>query len=494
MSDRPLGAGVRRLLCMVAAVAACLALAACGGGDDGGGDGSEDGGSENTVTAENWSLAEAAKPYEGTELRILDEVTDLQPSFEPLVADFERETGITVSYELEGHLDVIRKGETDLLSGRGAYDGVMIHSTQKGRVVAADAVTPIDEFLENESLKDPDINFDDFIQPLADELTLFGDQRIAFPNWNYNVVWWGRKDLMEHPEEKAAFEKEFGRELAPPETLQEMRDIAKFFTRKAGDKLAGETLDRDFAGFVKEGAQAGAAFGDVRYIFMNQFGGDFWDDSGKPNVNTPENVEAMKLYQELWDYSPAGQAEMSLIDVPVVMGEGRAASGLVYSDFVFSVDQKGKSKYAGDFAYAPVPSNGEGDEEDRTAATEPSMIVISKESENPEAMFLFLQWIVSKETQDKWFEGGVGMPIRQDTLEHPTVTSGERAELFEAAYGSLQNGGAFPVAPKLFEIIDEVNIFQQKVGQGADPASSLEELQGKFEEICGDSCVVEGEQ
>ena len=487
MRDRSSGARLWRPLCVVAALAACLALAACGGGGDDGGDASSDSRDSN-VSAENWTLKAAAAPYKGTELRILDEVTDLQPSFKPLIAKFEQETGIKVSYELEGHLDVIRKGETDLLSGRGAYDGVMIHSTQKGRTLAADAVVPIDEFLNDEKLKDPNVSFDDFIQPLADKLTLFQGKRIAFPNWNYNTIWWGRKDLMENAEEKAAFKKEFGRELAPPKTLQEMLDFAKFFTRKKGEKLAGETLDRDFAGFVKEGAQAGAAFGDVRYTFMNQFGGDFWDESGKPSINTPENVEAMKLYQELWKYSPAGQAEMSLIDVPVVMGEGRAASGLVYSDFLFSVDKEGKSKYAGKFAYAPVPPN-EGREDDYMVATEPSMIIISKASENPEATFLFLQWMVSKETQDAWFDGGVGMPVRKDSLEHPTIT-GERAEFYDAVKGSLEHGDAFPAVPKLFEIIDEVNKMQQGVGQGQDPAAALADLQGKLEDICGESCVV----
>jgi ABC-type glycerol-3-phosphate transport system substrate-binding protein len=270
-----------------------------------------------------------------------------------------------------------------------------------------------------------------------------------------------------------------------------MVDFAQFFTRKKGEKLAGETLDSDFAGFVKEGAQAGAAFGDVRYSFMNQYGGDFWDDSGKPNINTPENVEAMTLYQELWKYSPAGQAEMSLIDVPVVMGEGRAASGLVYSDFLFSVDAEGKSPYAGKFTYAPVPPKAEGDS-NWTVATEPSMIIISKQSENPEAMFLLLQWMVSKSTQDAWFEGGVGMPVRKDSLEHPTVTGGDRAEMFTAVKGSLEHGDAFPVVPKLFEIIDEVNKMQQAIGQGQDPAAALDGVQGKLEGICGDSCVVGG--
>ena len=292
----------------------------------------------------NWTLAKAAEPYKGTEIRVLDEVTDLQPAMKTLIPQFEQETGIKVNYELEAHPDVIRKGEADVISGRGAYDAIMVHVQQAGRVLAAEAIEPLNEFYENEALHDPGVTWDSFIQPLTDEATSFGDDRLAFPNWNYNLVWWGRKDLMENADEKAAFKEKYGRDLAPPTTLQELRDFAEFFTRKKGDKLAGETLSSDFAGFNMEGSQAGSAVEAVDRVFMRQFGGGIFDDEGKPTATSPENVEAMKLYGELWKYAPAGQAEMSLIDVPVVMGEGRAASGFIWSDFMFgSTRRAGRS-------------------------------------------------------------------------------------------------------------------------------------------------------
>src|SRR3546814_14404668 len=37
---------------------------------------------------------------------------------------------------------------------------------------------------------------------------------------------------------------------APPETYEQYRDVAEFFTRKAGEKVAGETLDNDIYGIV----------------------------------------------------------------------------------------------------------------------------------------------------------------------------------------------------------------------------------------------------
>lgn len=477
-----------KLILIVGALLAALLLAACGGDDDD--DDSSAADSAPAASGGEWSLAEAAEPFQGTELRILDEVTDLQPAMAELIPEFERATGIDVNYELEGHVDVIRKGEADLISGRGAFDAVMIHSVQKGRVLAADSVQFIDEFLDDESLRDPEVRFEDFQQPVTDELTEFEDQRIGFPNWLYNQVYWVRQGLLENPQEQRAFEQEFGYELGLPKTMEQVRDIAEFFDRDEGEELAGETLDQDIAGFVQEGGRAASAFYGVVYNYMENFGGGIFAEDGQPDADQPQDVEGLELYQELWDFAPPGQAEMTLIDIPVVMGEGRAASGFVFSDFVFSVDQQGESPFAGDFLYAGIPPVEEGSET-RSAATEPSTIVINAAGDNPEATYLFLQWMVSPETQRKFLESGVGIPIRP--REFRLVEDGPRANLYEAVRSSLEVAQSFPTVPEMFEIFDQINLIQQQVGQGeTSPQDGAAELQSQMEEICGGSCVIGG--
>jgi multiple sugar transport system substrate-binding protein len=271
-----------------------------------------------------------------------------------------------------------------------------------------------------------------------------------------------------------------------------MRDIAEFFTRKKGEKLAGKTLSADFAGFNMEGSQAGSANEAVDRVFMRQFGGGVFDENGKPTATRPENAEAMKLYGELWKYAPAGQAEMSLIDVPVVMGEGRAASGFIWSDFTFGIDKKGGSKYAGNFVYGPTPANA--DKPDlRSTAVQPGMLMISKASKNKEATYLFLQWMVSQQTQDKWFDTGVGMPVRQDAWENPKLTEGPRKQFYEAVKDTMAHGSPWDKGAKLYEAFDAMNRMQQAVGQGkATPEDALATLQSDLEDICGDSCYLSG--
>ena len=98
-----------------------------------------------------WSYKEAAAPYKGTTIRVLDETTPLQETFAKLVPKFIHETGINVKYELLNHFEVISKGQSDMLSGRGYYDAVMNHSFQLGLLLdaGADAFFSVDRSSPN---------------------------------------------------------------------------------------------------------------------------------------------------------------------------------------------------------------------------------------------------------------------------------------------------------------------------------------------------------
>jgi multiple sugar transport system substrate-binding protein len=435
--------------------------------------------------AQGWSYKDAAKPFAGRTITVLDEITPLQESMKALVPEFEKATGIKVNYELLNHFEVISKGQADMLSGRGAYDAVMLHSPQMGLLLEAGVIRPIDDLLANKALTNPGLDRADFIEPAADSVTKFKGKTYGFLDWNYNVVYWGRGDLFAHPEERAAFKKKYGYDLGPAKTLEQMRDIAEFFTRKKGDRLAGQPLESDFYGIVLEGIKGGTTLWTVLDAFVKNFGGDLFDADGRPTVNRPENVAGVKFWADLWKFSPPGQAEYSLIDVPTVMGNGIAAQTLAWSDFVLGIDQPGKSKLAGKFVYAGSPAHAQGKK--RSAETEPSTIVISKHSKQPEATYLFLQWLVDRSTQQMLFDksGGAGVPIRTSTWSLAAVKQSRFTNLYAAMQESLKYGTAKPKAPKLYEIMDVLVGLVQEVGLGKKSADqALKEGQEKVLAIC----------
>src|SRR5262249_42376661 len=155
-----------------------------------------------------------------------------------------------------------------------------------------------------------------------------------------------------------------------------------------------------------------------------------------------QNIEALKFWAGLWKFSPPGQAEYSLIDVPTVMGNGIAAQAIAWSDFVLGIDRPGASKLAGKFTYKAIPRNASY-QGPPSADGEPSLIAIPKGSKNPEAAYLFLQWMVDKSTQHKLIEAlHGGVPIRNSSWSEPAIAQGPLAGLFVAMHESISHGAA----------------------------------------------------
>lgn len=437
-----------------------------------------------SASAQNWSYKEAAKPYAGTSIRVLDEITPLQETMKTLVPQFTAETGIKVEYELLNHFDVINKGQADMLSRRGHYDAVMLHGVQMGQMLAANAIEPVDAYLADKALTNPNLDLKDLINPAFDSLSKFKGQTYGFLNWNYNFVYWLRSDLLNDPGEKAAFKAKYGYDLAPAKTFQQFLDVGEFFTRKAGQNLAGQPLKTDFYGILHEGITGGATLASVWKNLMKNYGADLFDAKGAPSFDTPQNVQALTLWAKMWKYSPPGQAEYSLVDVPTVMGNGIAAQSIAFSDFVLGIDKPGASPLAGKFTYAPIPINPDY-KGPRSAGGEPSAIVINKASKNKKATYLFMQWLIEKDTQTKLIEAGKGgVPIRTSTFKMPQF-GGANAAFYGAMKSSLDVVQAMPKAPKIFEIYDALGPIVQQVGQGKlTPEQGAKQGQEKMLAIC----------
>ena len=437
------------------------------------------------ASAEDSFYATAAAPYKGTTIRVLDEITPLQETLSKIVPEFEKETGIKVEWELLNHFEVINKGQADMLSGRGHYDAVMLHGFQVGPMLTAGVIRPIDDLIQNPKLFNPKLDVADFIPIPYKSLSFANGKQIGFVNWNYNQVYWARADLLNNPEEKAAFKAKYGYELAPAKTIEQMRDIAEFFTRKKGEKLAGNTLDSDFYGIVLEGIKGGSTFGTLWRDFIKNYGGDIMDAEGHPTFDRPENVEALKMWAALWKFAPPGIAEYSLVDVPTVMGKGIAAQTLAWSDFVLGVDKPGVSPFAGQFVYAPIPVKA-GASTPRSAEAEPSITVISAASKHPEATFLFLEWLVDKKQQDKLIAlGQGGVPVRESSWALPAIKDSSNKTLYDAMKSTLDVGQAKPRIPKYYEIYDQLSGVAQEVGLGKlSPEEGAKKGQAEMLKLC----------
>src|SRR5699024_3573649 len=141
--------------------------------------------------------------------------------------------------------------------------------------------------------------------------------------FNFPMIFY-RADLFEDPDEQAAFKAEYGRELAPPTTYDELVDIATFFNRP-DDELYGTCV----------GGIPSSIFGDHTYITYGQ-GANYGDlDTGELTLDTPEQVKTLQILDQLTALNPPGWEEMNFFDCDNRMKEGSIA---IYQNWLYAWD------------------------------------------------------------------------------------------------------------------------------------------------------------
>jgi multiple sugar transport system substrate-binding protein len=401
-----------------------------------------------------WSLEEAAKPYKGTTLRVGIAMVPVIEGYLPLIKDFSKRTGINVKVEKFTHAEWDAKGDADLYSRNGHFDLLQMHHSRAEDWAGNGHVRWINDLMSNSKLRDPNLDPDDFLQPLWDDNCLFaGNKRACYPTYNFQMVYWYRKDWFSHSGEKAAFKKKYGYELGPAKTYKQFRDIAEFFTRKKGEKIAGKVLADNHYGVGLVGKREMSLTWEW-YNILNGWGVNLYDKDGRPRFNQKGVVEATKWWLGLRPFAPPGVSEAGFIDLFVLMTKGNIAQSLNWIDFAFAIDIPKISKAVGVYTYAPVPVVKAGLPPSGWGEGEP--MVISKYSKNAEAAYLFIQWMSSKETQKKWIEGpGHGLPVRKSSLELPFV---KKHPVYAPSILSMKHGWFDPGFSNYAQLREEITI------------------------------------
>ena len=124
----------------------------------------------------------ADKPYAGTTLNVLMEAVPDTDSIEPLLPEFEAQTGIKVSFEKVVYTIMHEKLVPQLMAGEGngTYDLLQVDNYWVGEFVKAGWLRPIDDYLK----KTPEIKLENYIESVVDMFTV-GDKTHFIPQWTY---------------------------------------------------------------------------------------------------------------------------------------------------------------------------------------------------------------------------------------------------------------------------------------------------------------------
>ena len=209
-----------------------------------------------------------------------------------------------------------------------------------------------------------------------------------------------RRDWFEHPDEQTAFEAEFGRALDVPQTWAELREVAGFFTRAAGETLAGETLEHSVYGWA-DALGAGAGITRSFIVVLYSTGVHGWDEDFTPDVDHPIVIEAAEYFVDLAQNTAPREAQnWGFLEGLEMFRDGRLATATMWPQGVGTVEDPAGNA-AGNTGYAPLPLW----EDNIAGLTQGTPFlggggVMVFDTPNAEEAFKFLHWMLQENAVD----------------------------------------------------------------------------------------------
>jgi len=375
-------------------------------------------------------------------------------------AEFTNLTGIQVSSEQIPEQQQRQKVVIELTSGRPSFDVVHLsYHVQKRLFERGNWLFDITDFMANRELAEPGHTMEDYSAAGLTYARNAQGRLLSLP-WSvdYWVIYWN-KDLFER------------RGLQFPTNFEELVTAAERLNDPANNTF----------GFVARGLRNANV--PVWSSFLHGFGGDFQDAAGNILSDSPESIEAARLYQRLLTRAaPPGVAGFNWMEAQAAFMQGRAAMWLDGIGFAPPLEDRNRSRVAGRVGYGLMPRGPRG----HASATFGDGIGIVPQARNKEAAFLYCQWAVSKMQGARLWQTGSGVPFRNSVLNDAEVRRGitmpsEWADVVSASARISKLG--LPVVIPVTEYRDIIGTALTATLGGADPAVEMRRATEQFRPV-----------
>lgn len=248
-----------------------------------------------------------------------------QSAWQDMFTKFEEQTGVKVIMDAIPWENLREKSALELASGTGAYDVLYVHPSWFEEFADAGYLVPVEECVSKEAI---DGFVPDLLNAYRKDGVLYG-----LPDFITTQTLAYRKDIFE---EKG---------IAPPKTWDDILKAAQ--TLADGENMYGIT----FPG-KKSGALA-----SVYSALLISNGGWYYDEAGKPNINTPAAIEAADFIGQIGKLAPTGFMNFHWDENANVAAGGKAAMSLCMSVNSAWLEDPAKSSTVGKWGYVPITSN-----------------------------------------------------------------------------------------------------------------------------------------
>ena len=313
-----------------------------------------------------------------------------------LSKDFTAKTGIQMKYEFVPWPNFAQRMLNELNS-RGKLCDLLIGDSQWiGSAATEGHYVKLNEFFDKNGIK-----MADFMPATVEGYSTWpkgSPNYWALPAMGDAVAFTYRKDWFAKPELQAEFKAKHSRDLAPPKTWDEFKQVAQFFQNRTvdGKKVYGAALYTERG---SEGITMGVANTLYAYGFEYANPKKAYDMQGY--VNSPGAVKGLQVYKDLYDCcTPPGHSNAYMTEDLDAYKSGQVAMQMNFIAFFPGISkdpQVGGEKTGffaipkGDKQYAQLGGQG---------------ISVVKYSDKKEMALEYLKWFAQPTVQKKWWDGG----------------------------------------------------------------------------------------
>lgn len=419
---------------------------------------------------------EAAKAHSGVTLNMTYEAglqaLDPRNFSGPM---WEQLTGMKSNVVELSNPDQYSKAVAEHIAGSGAYDVLDISPAWTPSLADGGVIAPLDDYIAKYmNLAD----LEDY-HPLYKALPTYKGKVWGFFDDGDMFALYYRKDIFEDPKMVEAYQAKFNAKLAPPKTWEEYAQIAQFITDQMAPNVYG-------AGHFRKAGSPGNQFDFLQQYRAN--GGKLFGDDMKAGLVSDAGVKTLQNMIAANAASIPGNNELDAVSLWAAFLTGKVAmiyswppSGRMaanYSQSATAINFIPQSQIAGKVGYAVVPGNPE-------HATGYNK-ALSADSANPEAAYLFMQWVCSPPVS-------LARCMLPYALRDPYRISHFKSELYGALFPSAKEylsnlnnsanvGLLDPIMPGAQDYFLSIDRMCTAVWAGADPKASLETAAAEWNE------------
>jgi multiple sugar transport system substrate-binding protein len=225
-------------------------------------------------------------------------------------------------------------------------------------------------------------------------------------------------------------------------------------------------------------AQAEALMCDYATL-LGAYGGQFFDEGGKPAFNTGGGLQALEFMRMTLDeeLSNPASTESPEEDVRRIISQGEAAMALNWTYMFALANDPNESQVAGQIEIAHTPAGPAG-----APGVNGSMgIAVSNGSQNQDEAWRYIQFMTSQEVQNQYAK--LSLPIWKSSYEEQEVVEA-LPQVVPVAKEQLNDMILRPIVPQYNQVSLDMQVEIQRALTGdKSPKQALDDAAGSVESV-----------